>query len=429
MIADKKNKGVFFMAYPLLNKLYYQDQSRYAQVYQDRFQSEDTVKLDFSIGDRQAFFVQTGDLWRRGFQILRLNGQVTALSSALPPIARRQYSRKCLIDEIMLTNRIEGVHSSRKEIDDALDTLERQSAKRGKRQRFVSVVNQYLKLSSGKRIPLGSCRDVRDLYDELCLEEVVREDPHNAPDGELFRKDQTAVHNAAGKELHAGLYPESRLMDGMERALNFLNDPTVEELWRVCLFHYLLEYIHPFYDGNGRLGRFILSDRLSTLLDPLLAYRISGTIQENISAYYKAFQTCNDPHALGDLTPFLFMLLDMISAALKDLRDSLEQKQTRWTRYENLVAQFPEGKDPAVHAVYSVLIQAALFSEKGISTAELEHGFQCSYHIVKKLLGQVRPDLLQSGQKGRAKYYQIDLNALDNMLLAQALKGQAEETT
>ena len=66
MIADKKNKGVFFMAYPLLNKLYYQDQSRYAQVYQDRFQSEDTVKLDFSIGDRQAFFVQTGDLWRRG---------------------------------------------------------------------------------------------------------------------------------------------------------------------------------------------------------------------------------------------------------------------------------------------------------------------------------------------------------------------------
>ena len=90
MIADKKNKGVFFMAYPLLNKLYYQDQSRYAQVYQDRFQSEDAVKLDFSIGDRQAFFVQTGDLWRRGFQILRLNGQVTALSSALPPIARQQ---------------------------------------------------------------------------------------------------------------------------------------------------------------------------------------------------------------------------------------------------------------------------------------------------------------------------------------------------
>ena len=75
------------------------------------------------------------------------------------------------------------------------------------------------------------------------------------------------------------------------------------------------------------------------------------------------------------------------------------------------------------------LMDLALFSEKGISTAELEHEFQCSYHIVKKLLGQVRPDLLQSSQKGRAKYYQIDLNALDNMLLAQALKGQAEETT
>ena len=132
------------MAYPLLNKLYYQDQDRYAQVYQERFQSEDTVKLDFFIGEHQAFFVQTGDLWRRGFQILKLNSQVTAHSAALPPIARRQYSRKCLIDEIMLTNRIEGVHSSRKEIDDALEALEKQSAQRGKRQRFSSVVRSWL---------------------------------------------------------------------------------------------------------------------------------------------------------------------------------------------------------------------------------------------------------------------------------------------
>lgn len=412
------------MTYPLLNKLYYQDQSRYARTYQERFQSEDAVKLDFSIGEHQAFFVQTGELWRMGFQILKLNGQVTALSAALPPIARRQYSRKCLIDEIVLTNRIEGVHSSRKEIDDALDTLEKQSAKRGARQRFVSLVNKYQKLSAGEHIPLDSCQDVRSLYDELFLEEVVREDPHNAPDGKLFRKDQTAIHNAAGKELHAGLYPENRLIEGMEKALAFLDDPDVEELWRVCLFHYLIEYIHPFYDGNGRLGRFILSYRLSTLLEPLLAYRISETIEEHISAYYKAFQTCNDPHGLGDLTPFLFMLLGMISTALEDLRDSLTRKQTQWRRYGDLVAQLPGAEDRDVEDMYSVLIQVALFGEKGISTAELRECFQCSYHIVKKLLDQISPDLLQVSQKGRAKYYQLDLAALDRMLLERELARQ-----
>ena len=46
-----------------------------------------------------------------------------ALSAQLPDIAKEQYSRKCLIDEIVLTNKIEGVHSSRKEIGEVLDML------------------------------------------------------------------------------------------------------------------------------------------------------------------------------------------------------------------------------------------------------------------------------------------------------------------
>ena len=49
--------------------------------------------------------------------------EVRALSAQLPDIAKEQYSRKCLIDEIVLTNKIEGVHSSRKEIGEVLDML------------------------------------------------------------------------------------------------------------------------------------------------------------------------------------------------------------------------------------------------------------------------------------------------------------------
>lgn len=410
------------MAYKTLGKLYYEDEGVYAQIYKSRFESEYTVKLDFFVSQKQAFFMQNAEVMRLAYDIVKLDKSVTQLSAALPGVAKDQYSKKCLIDEIVLTNKIEGVHSSRKEINDALEVLESQSDKKGKHQRFIGLVNRYLKLLTEEEIPLVTCQDIRAIYDEVFLEEIIEEDPQNAPDGKIFRKDITAVHSETDKVIHKGLYPESKIIDAMEKALAFLNEPSVDQLCRICIFHYLIEYIHPFYDGNGRLGRFILSYCLSEILEPLLSYRISETIKENIKEYYKAFKVCNDPHNLGDLTPFLIMLLNMIYTALKDLENSLNSKLISWKKYEALVSSFPEAADSNIRRMYSYLIQAALFSEKGISTEELEVGFQASYYKIKKFIGQIKPEMLISETKNKVKYYQIDLSVLDGILLENELQ-------
>jgi len=362
------------------------------------------------------------------YDIVRLDKSVAKLSARLPGVAKEQYSKKCLIDEIVLTNKIEGVHSSRKEIDEALDILEKQSAKKGKHHRFVGLVNKYLKLLTDEEIPLTTCQDIRAIYDEVFLEEVVAEDPQNAPDGKIFRKDPTAVHSATDKVIHQGLYPESEIISAMEKALSFLNDNSIDQLCRICIFHYLIEYIPPFYDGNGRIGRFILSYCLSETLKPLLSYRISETIKENINEYYKAFKVCNDPHNLGDLTPFLIMMLHMIYTALMDLEDSLKKKLISWGKYEVLVSSFPEANDGNVRKMYSYLIQAALFSEKGISTEELKTGFKESYYTIKKLLGCIKPEMLIAELKGKTKYYQINLSILDNILLDNEMQLSVESS-
>jgi Fic family protein len=411
------------MPYELLGKLYYGDQNAYAQAYRARFDSEDAVRLDFSVAGNQAFFVQNTEVLKLAYEIVKLDKVVSVLSSRLPGVAKDQYSKKCLIDEIVLTNKIEGVYSSRKEIDEALDILEKQSDEKGRRHRFVGLVNRYLKLLTGEEIPLGSCQDIRRIYDEVFLEEVVAEEPKHAPDGKIFRKDISAVHSETDRVIHQGLYPESKIIAAMEQALAFLGDDSVDRLCRICIFHYLIEYIHPFYDGNGRLGRFILSYCISETLEPLLSYRISETIKENIKEYYRAFKDCNDPHNLGDLTPFLLMMLRMILAALTELSSSLSRRLKSWGRYETLVSTFPEAEDVNVRNMYSYLIQAALFSEKGISTDELKACFQESYYTVRKLLGSIRPEMLVSGLKGKSKYYQLDLNALDAMLLKIEMDG------
>ncbi len=404
------------MAYELLGKLYYRDRDAYKRVYEERISSEDAVELDFFIGDRQAFFLQNTEVMKLAYGIARLDKAVSRLSDGLPELAKEQYSKKCLIDEIVLTNRIEGVHSSRKEITEALAVLEGQSEKKGKRHRFVGLVNKYLKLLANEEISLKTCEDIREIYNEVCLEEVVAENPANAPDGRLFRKSATEIHSQTDKVIHKGLYPESEIITAVEKALEFLNDESVEYLFRICIFHYLIEYIHPFYDGNGRLGRFILSCCVSGFMEPLLSFRLSETVKENVSDYYKAFDTCNDHRNLGDLTPFLLMMLNMICTALAALEKSLKEKRASWEKYLLLAEGFEEAKDDEVKALYNILIQAALFSEKGISTEGLKDSLQKSYYGVKRLLGMVRPELLRAEQFGREKYYEINLAAMDNLL-------------
>ena len=412
------------MPYPELRKLYYGDEAAYAAEYAQRVASPDTVKLNLQINGKQAFFVETTEVLRLVRDIERLDKEVRKLRMELPEIAALQYTVHCLIGEIVLTNQIEGVHSSRKEIGEVLRILAKQSEQKGKRPRMAGLVKKYRKLLAEEEIQLQSCQDIRDIYDELFLDEVLKENPDSGPDGEIFRKDSVTVYSGTGKEIHQGLYPEKNIIETMTQALNFLHDESVDILYRICLFHYLVEYIHPFYDGNGRLGRFILSYGISRTLEPLLAYRISEVIKADIHAYYEAFQTCNDPHELGDLTPFLLMQLRMLRAAAEKLRDALRERSIRWNRYQALIPGLPGAEaDRRLKDLYELLIQAALFSENGISTAELIEVVGVSYQTVQKLLDRIPPELLSAEKKGKIKYYQLNLQPLDDMLLKAATES------
>ncbi len=409
------------MSYKELRNLYYEDNVIYAQEYYNRFHSEDTVKLNFVIGEKQAFFLKNAEVMTVAYKIQKLDKEIFKLCSTLPGVALYQYSKKCLIDEIVITNKIEGVHSSRKEIGEALDILESQSKAKGKQKRFLGLVNKYLKLINSETISLESCKDIREIYDEVFLQEVLHDDPSNKPDGQLFRKESVSVHSETDKVIHKGLMPESKIIDATEQALYFLNDDSIEELFRICIFHYLIEYIHPFYDGNGRLGRFIVSYGISQTLCSLISFRISETIKENINAYYKAFKICNDQRNLGDLTPFLLMMLNMILASMEDLEKSLLQKQNIWDKYEKVVDGICEHNN--IRSLYSHLIQAALFSEKGISITELQHNMDISEYKIKNYMKQIPEELIIIKKKGHSKFYSINLDKLNSIMLQESINA------
>ncbi len=221
--------------------------------------------------------------------------------------------------------------------------------------------------------------------------------------------------------------PESKIIEAMEKALCFLNEDAVDKLFKTCIFHYLIEYIHPFYDGNGRLGRFILSYGISNALSPLIAFRISETIKKDINAYYKAFKTCNDQRNLGDLTHFLLMQLNMILRATDELKVSLQNKHTVWKKYEQVIDEYCDNNEK-LRLLYSYLIQAALFSEKGISMSELEHHMELSEYKINKLKREIPQEMIVTQKKGNAKFYSISLDSLNTIMLKKALTSQINIT-
>ena len=395
-----------------LNKLFYVDREEQKKEYEKRFNSKETIKLNLKIGDNQAFFCQTAEIYKLIVSIERTDKKVNKLYSKLPLIAIKQFENRCLIDEIVLTNNIEGIHSTRKEIDEILNDL----SKKNKRKRFWGLVNKYKLLVNDDTITMVDCHDIRKIYDDIFLVEIKEEDSSNLPDGEIFRKDVVNVVSETQKVIHNGLYPESKIIEYMGKALEILNDDSIDVLIRTAIFHYLFGYIHPFYDGNGRTSRFISSYMLSHELNPLIAYRISFTIKENLNKYYDSFKICNHLSNMGELTPFIEMFLQIVDESEKQLYSALAKRVAQLNHYLKIISgKFGENDD--LKNLYSLLVQASLFSDNGISLKELEEYMKMSYNTLSKILKSVPNEWLLKYQKPNHQvFYSLNLKEFDKMI-------------
>ena len=266
------------MSYKLLSHLFYKDKDEYNALYQQRISSESTRILPIKIGGNNAFYCLCPEIHETSLRIMQLDKMVSLIEDELPNAALVQFADRCLIDEIKLTNDIEGVYSTRKELSAVLYEVNGKAEKK----RFYGLLNKYKMLISDSEFPLITSTDIREIYNDLVFKEIAEDCAENIPDGEIFRKDMAEVTNSTQKVIHKGAYPETKIIQLMEQALNILNQKEIPILIRISIFHYLFGYIHPFYDGNGRTSRFISSYLLSKEFEFLIGFRLSYTIKEHI---------------------------------------------------------------------------------------------------------------------------------------------------
>ena len=127
-----------------------------------------------------------------------------------------------------------------------------------------------------------------------------------------FRRSGVGVF-AGGRCIHMAP-PAERVPFLMGDLFKWLQNSDDHLLIRSCVFHYELEFIHPFSDGNGRMGRLWQSLILGQLNEAFLALPVESMVHDNQQAYYDAINTSTKQTDCG---VFIDFMLSEIAAAFK----------------------------------------------------------------------------------------------------------------
>ena len=192
------------------------------------------------------------------------------------------------------------------------------------------TLEQITDIIAGKRIlaPPKDIKEVKNAYE--IYEKLDTLNPYSIKDllkahkimtleliGEsgCFRSKNVGVYQGS-KLIHTGTPPQY-IPELMKQLFLWLKKSEVHSLIKSCVFHYKFEFIHPFQDGNGRIGRLWHTLILAKWKGFFAWLPIETLIHKKQQKYYEAINVSNN---LGESTPFILFSLKIIKEALLELQ-------------------------------------------------------------------------------------------------------------
>ncbi|MBC2273102.1 Fic family protein [Listeria welshimeri] len=365
--------------YPLKN-IFHQSNERYKEELELRKNSYGCYDTNLEITpianeklsheNINLFLVNTKKLQSLLQEAMKNSKKIESGSRKLPRHALQQYFDSLLINELQSTNEIEGVQSTKKEIADAIVEIVNNKKVDRSTKRFIGLVKLYGYVSDETEIT--NILQFREIYDELVSDEV---DEECKLDGEIFRKSFVGVQKN-GAFVHKGVEPEARIIDYLNRLINFIQNNSMPDLFKYMVAHYYFEYIHPFYDGNGRTGRYLVCSWIGKTLDRFSSITLSYIINRHKDEYYKAFEQASHPLNAGEITFFCEKMLEFLIEGQKRIIEDMEEKENKLNVMLRNIKEL-SGKDKELNdndcGILFIITQSWLFSrkDKRVTNSEL----------------------------------------------------------
>ncbi|PHH96261.1 Fic family protein [Fusobacterium nucleatum] len=370
--------------YENLIKLYYKKQN-IEEEYIKRIENPSTFITDLKINpikrgnkildkEYNLFYVNLLEHTLLQQEIFENSNKILSLSdpNEFPIIAIEEIVNKILSNELYKTNKIEGIESSKSQIYSSLKENGKSNKKENKLDGIIKKYQDIMENNFEDTQHIDNLSIFRKIYDEM-FEDFEKSGNYKL-DGKYFRKDTVKVINGLGKTIHIGINGEEAIEKNMENLIKFMNREDIPFLVKASISHFFFEYIHPFYDGNGRFGRYLLSLYLARKLDILTAFSLSYSISKNLDNYYKSFVEVEDVNNYGEITFFVENILKTIKSGQEEiinlLNDSIMKLDHSTEIFEEITKDLSE-KEKVILFVY---LQNYLFNDfEEITNAELSY--------------------------------------------------------
>ena len=300
--------------------------------------------------------------------------------------------------EALLSSQIEGTQAT---LDDVLDPLLDVNANRD----VADVVNciRATEFALRRRTELPLCnRLIREIHAVL-MEGVRGQEKYP---GE-FRRTQNWIGGAGSTLKNARYVPPN--VEDMNAAMSALEtymnaEDTLDPLIRTALVHYQFETIHPFLDGNGRIGRMLITLFLmeQNLLSTPALY-ISYFLKQNRIEYYDRM---TEVRRTGNYEQWILFFLRAVAESAADAIDTVDRLHDL---HEKNIALLTEGVNrkqfPTLTKLFSYLEAHPIIEVK--KTAE---ALGVSYNAAARAVGALMEKgiLEQREQVGKTRIYSYE---------------------
>lgn len=279
-----------------------------------------------------------------------------------PQNSAQLYGTQAMEREILSTFTIEQIDTSRSSVRRILSgyapTNEREQRIYGMKRGLEFIADPNNKISE---------ETIYQLY-QMVIDAFLPEEDQLLP-GQRYRHDH--VYIVGDKLEHTGL-PWNKLASYMEQLVAFIQqDSSINDLWKAALIHFYLAYLHPYFDGNGRMARLlhlwylVQQGYSSALFVPLSEY-----IERSRKKYYDAFSLVEQNARISgvlDVTPFLLYFTEEVYHKLRSEQPDRVTTDTFRQALQN--GKITEKE----HALWQFVLTA--YADQPFSTKQLEKDF------------------------------------------------------
>lgn len=411
LMADLQSSG---QLKKIQDEYLYWSKIKYRTTHQNKFELWNAVKLHRQINSKSVSFggyrftYPTTDYLQRTLHLFDLNiGGTLGSNIGIAETDKTKFIISSIMEEAISSSQMEGANTTRKK---AKEMIQQEKKPRTKSEQMI--MNNYLTMQHTIQHKNDDLTPEKLLEIHKLISNKTLDDPND--EGKFRQSDDIFVEDSTkGENVHQPPPKEEleRLINDLCVFFNTDNIDFVHPVIKGCIIHFMIGWIHPFTDGNGRTARALFYWYMLKKGYWLTEYlSISRIIKDTKNQYEKAYlYTENDDNDLGYFITYHVKTMVKAFEALKEYIGRKQKEVVQAAKFMKI-----HGVNDRMAQILKIIYDDA---DRVLNSKEIEKRFDISNFTARQdLKGLVELGFLEMIQVNKVKQNFIKSKAFENKL-------------